>query len=123
MFDFKGLLSKQSEDKGGKERPPVVVGRVPDVPPGTGKVFTAMGREIGVFNVDGEFHAISNICPHQYRPIGTAEFQGKMLTCLWHSFEFNVETGDCPVAPQFRLTKFPVQIEGENILVAFSETG
>jgi nitrite reductase/ring-hydroxylating ferredoxin subunit len=123
MFDFKGLLGKKQQ--GGTPADAsfsfMQVGQVADVPPGAGKVFTVMGREIWVFNIDGVFHAINNICPHQYRPIGTAEFQGKMLTCLWHSFEFDVETGACAVAPQFQLTKFPVRVEGENILVALRE--
>ena len=30
-----------------------------------GKLVTIEGREIGVFNVHGEFYALRNRCPHQ----------------------------------------------------------
>ena len=47
----------------------VVVGRLADFPAGTHKVVQAGGREIGVFNVDGRFYGLPNLCPHQTGPL------------------------------------------------------
>ena len=41
-----------------------VLARPARSPPGTCKIVTAMGREIGIFNVGGEYYALSNRCPH-----------------------------------------------------------
>ena len=46
-----------------------VVGTVDDIPPGSRKVILVNGREIGVFNVNGEYFAVLNRCPHQGGPL------------------------------------------------------
>src|SRR5262245_16917705 len=42
---------------------------VEELPPGTRRLVKLGGREIGVFNVHGEFFAIRNRCPHQGGPL------------------------------------------------------
>lgn len=41
------------------------VGLVRDIPPGNRKVVNIRGREIVVFNVQGDFYALLNRCPHE----------------------------------------------------------
>ncbi|WP_202914461.1 Rieske (2Fe-2S) protein [Paenibacillus antri] len=36
-----------------------------DIPEGTSKIVEVKGRSIGVYNVNGEYYAIQNYCPHQ----------------------------------------------------------
>lgn len=96
----------------------IQVASVDELPPGTGKVVAIRGREVGLFNSEGELHAIENVCPHQQRPIGTMGFNGIRVTCLWHSLTFNLETGRCLDAPHYQLHKYPVKVEGGKILVA-----
>ena len=45
----------------------VVVGKVSEIPPGNRKIIVPFRGKagIGVFNVDGKFYAIRNICPHR----------------------------------------------------------
>ncbi len=45
---------------------------VQDVPPGHSKLLYIQGREIALFNADGTFYAVKNICPHR----GTALDRG-----------------------------------------------
>ncbi len=97
------------------------VASVNEVPPGTGKVVVVKGQEVGIFNVEGNIHAINNICPHNYRPIGTAEIEGSEVTCLWHSFKFNLKTGICFDAPQYRLRRYHVEVENGNIFIELRE--
>ena len=40
----------------------VKVATVSQVAPGTGMVATVNDKEVAVFNVDGTFHAIDNVC-------------------------------------------------------------
>jgi nitrite reductase/ring-hydroxylating ferredoxin subunit len=41
-----------------------VVAKVGEIPVGGKKLISVKGRDIGVFNVNGEFFALLNKCPH-----------------------------------------------------------
>lgn len=86
-----------------------IVATVDEIAPGTCKVVTVKGREIGIFNVNQEFFAMINRCPHQGAPLCRGaivsrlvapmpgeyrlERQGEMLRCPWHCWEFDIRTG------------------------------
>src|SRR6476659_94479 len=42
-----------------------VVARREDIPPGGRKVVRVAGREVGIFNLEGTFYALKNVCAHQ----------------------------------------------------------
>ena len=46
-----------------------VVATVAEIPPGQRKLVTIRGRQIAVFNLDGEFFGLFNRCPHQGGPM------------------------------------------------------
>ena len=35
------------------------------IPPGERRIVELSGLSIGIFNLDGEFYALANVCPHQ----------------------------------------------------------
>lgn len=120
MFGLKRLLGLEAGDadsepavEAGMER----VASLDEIPPGKGKVVVVRGSEVGVFNVDGALHAIDNICPHSYRPIGNSAFEGTQVTCLWHGLKFNVVTGVCEEAPHHEVKKYRVQVQGDDVYV------
>jgi nitrite reductase/ring-hydroxylating ferredoxin subunit len=105
-----------------------VVARPEEIPPGGRKILTVAGRSIGVFNLDGEFFALRNRCPHQ----GGALCEGKLwgvlkadapgsfqyersreiLACPWHGWEFHVRTGQSWCAPErLRVRRYEVSVE------------
>lgn len=88
-----------------------------DLPPGTGKVVKALDREYALFNVDGEFHAIDNACPHANGPLGQGVLEGRIVTCNDHGWTFDVTTGECVSRPGNRVEKVPVRYDGERILL------
>ena len=58
--------------------PPRVGARVADIPPGSRKIVNLGGPSgIGVFNLDGRFYALKNICPHQGAEICKGEVTGR----------------------------------------------
>jgi hypothetical protein len=62
------------KDDGERKTRAHIVGPVSEFPDGSHRVVDIAGRQIGVFNIKGTFHALPNICPHQTgprRPIGT----------------------------------------------------
>jgi nitrite reductase (NADH) small subunit len=108
------------------------VARAEDLPQGTHRIVRVGNREIGVFNIRGEHHAIPNLCPHQRGPLcegatsGTIDYgphtgwklawiyEDEVVTCPWHSLEFHVPTGRCLAFSDIRLRKFEVTVcDGE----------
>ena len=113
-----------------------IVATVGDLPPGERKVVNLEGREIGVFNIKGEFYALRNRCPHQGGALckgrlsgfvtakvpGEYEYtrKGEILRCPWHGWEYDIKTGQSWVDPaSVRVRSYDVevasgaQIEGE----------
>lgn len=113
----------------------IEVATVAELPEGTHKVVQLGVREIGVFNVRGEFYAIPNVCFHQNGPLcrgsisGTIRAEertdwklkwvneGEIVVCPWHSLEFNVTTGECVAYPGRRLPTYLVRVEDGKIFV------
>lgn len=69
------------------------IARADEIPSGTAKVATVNGRELAVFNVNGTFYAIYNICPHQGGPLAEGTLKGHTVSCPWHDLAFDVRTG------------------------------
>ena len=105
-----------------------VVAGVDELPPGTRKIVDVAGRQIGVFNIGGEFFALRNRCPHQGADlcrgdlVGLLESDGpgsyrfdpshRLLVCPWHGWEFDVATGQSYFDPlRTRVRPFPVSVE------------
>jgi nitrite reductase (NADH) small subunit len=109
------------------------VASLAELPPGARKIVEVEGRSIGVFNVNGTFVAVLNVCPHELvevcrgrvggttLPSQPGEFrwgrEGEILACPWHGWEFDLLTGRALADPCKRLRKFPVTVEGETVYV------
>jgi nitrite reductase/ring-hydroxylating ferredoxin subunit len=72
---------------------------------------------IAVCNAEGEVHALEGICPHAGGPLGQGALHGATLVCPWHAWEWDVRTGGLDVDPDFKIPKFAVKVEGDDILV------
>lgn len=105
-----------------------VVGRVADIPPGGRKLVEVDGRGVVVFNLKGEFYALSNTCPHRggslAQGILTGLVQssapgeyvhsrpGEIIRCPWHQWEFDIKTGRSWCDPRkVRLMRYNVAVE------------
>jgi 3-phenylpropionate/trans-cinnamate dioxygenase ferredoxin subunit len=71
-------------------------------------------------NVDGEFYAVSNICPHSARPIleHKSSMHDNQVKCPHHGSIFDMATGDLVrgLATEC-LTKYAVRVDGGSVLV------
>jgi 3-phenylpropionate/trans-cinnamate dioxygenase ferredoxin subunit len=117
-----------------------IVGTVDDIPPGSRKVILVNGREIGVFNVNGEYFAVLNRCPHQGGPLCSGrqtgflvaptpgDYQlsrpGEVIRCPWHGWEFDLRSGQSWCEPsKVRVRRYDVAVESGETLVAAVEDG
>lgn len=95
----------------------VRVARVSEVPPGSGRVVVVQGHPVALFNVDGRFHAVSNVCLHRGGPVGEGELDGPIVTCPLHGWEYDVRTGANTINSAARLKTYEVRLEGDEVLV------
>lgn len=95
----------------------VRVAKASEVPPGSGKVVVVHGFPVALFNVDGTFHAVSNVCLHRGGPIGEGTLDGPIVTCPLHGWEYDVRTGKNVANPMARLRTFTVRVEDDEVLV------
>ena len=90
---------------------------VNDVPVGSGHVAEIGNRSIAIFNVNGTFFALNNICAHRGGPLGEGELDGEVVTCPWHSWEYNVRTGISLTAPSASVKTYAGKIDGDDVKV------
>ncbi len=88
-----------------------------DVKAGCGKSIEINGKPLALFNVDGGFYAINDVCGHRGGPLGEGELDGKTVICPWHGWRYNVTTGENELVPDLPTEKYDVKIDGEDILV------
>lgn len=56
--------------------------------------------------------AFRNACAHQGLPLdrGVCDAAAGTITCPWHGFQFDSESGECFSAPQCQLEPFPLRV-------------
>ena len=102
-------------EAGGRDYIPA--GRTAEIEPGRARVVYHRGVEIALYNVDGVFYAVDNLCPHEGGPLVAGTVRGKVLSCPWHRWQFHLDTGCSPVNPAIRVQTYPVRIEGDQIQI------
>ncbi len=95
------------------------VANVGDIPEGEGRSYAVNGRMVGIFNIDGEYSAINDTCPHMGASLASGHVEGSAVTCPWHAWRFCVKEGtwlDNPNA-KVKTDKYEVRLEGTHIQV------
>ena len=93
------------------------VAKVEDILPGQVRVFTVNDRAIAIFNIDGRFHAIYNVCPHEGGPLNKGRVRGYVVSCPWHDLAFDVRNGQGTDGGGYCVGSYEVQIEDGQIYV------
>ena len=93
-----------------------------DLPPGQGTEANVAGRAVAIFNVGGAFYALSNTCLHRGGPLGEGQLEGKVVTCPWHSWEYDMTTGKTVQNPNTGVGCYAVEIRGEEIFVSLGQS-
>ena len=90
---------------------------VEDVPVGEGRVVEAQGKVLALFNVDGAYYAIDNTCVHRGGPLGEGDLDGRIVSCPWHAWRWDVTTGANVNNPAVKVACFRVAVEHGAIFV------
>jgi nitrite reductase (NADH) small subunit len=88
-----------------------------DIAPGTIQEVDVNGKALAVANINGAFHAIDNTCLHRGGPLGDGAMEGKIVTCPWHGWQFDVTTGKSSQNPAVGVSCFTVEIRAGEVFV------
>ncbi|MBS3955654.1 MAG: non-heme iron oxygenase ferredoxin subunit [Methylomicrobium sp.] len=76
------------------------------------------GVDVAVFNLEGSFYAIEDVCSHDGAEIASGELQGDEIICPRHGARFCVKTGQVKSAPAYEdIACFKVRIENQRVQV------
>jgi len=79
------------------------------------------GKQIAFFNTANGIMACDNRCPHEGYPLSEGSVsQGCTLTCNWHNWKFNLDTGENLYGGD-RLRTYPVETRDDDIWVDITE--
>lgn len=100
---------------------------LPEFPDGERRFVEVEGIEIAVLNVEGEYYAFRNFCPHMGAPLGrgpvssSADPEGdeKTLSCPFHSWAFYLETGESTFG-DLQVATFDTTVEDGEVVISLT---
>jgi nitrite reductase (NADH) small subunit len=94
------------------------VAKVGEIPEGEGASFQVGRQLVAVFNHQGEYLAIDDLCPHMGASLGAGYLDEEgVVTCPWHAWRFDAKNGKWADNPRLSINTFEVRVEGDEIQV------
>lgn len=91
----------------------IKVADVDELAPGDRKHIETKGKEITILNVDGDYYAVENFCPHMGGPVGNGRLSvdddRRIIMCPFHEWRFDLESGDVVFPSKFRVMSYDVE--------------
>lgn len=96
----------------------VEVARVDDIPVGGRLWYDFDDETVVVFNVDGEFYCIADLCTHDDGPLEEGTLEGYDVECPRHGARFDVRTGAALCLPAVTpVPSYEVKVQDGRIYV------
>src|SRR5258708_1615262 len=101
----------------------VLVAKRAELPPGGRKLAEVDGQPIAVFNIDGEYFAIDDVCTHDGGPLAEGDLlEGGQIRCPRHGARFDIRTGRALSLPAFEpVSAHRVEVRGDDVYVALQD--
>lgn len=93
------------------------IAKTSELAPGRSKAYKIADKTIAVFNLEGQFYALDDACPHRGASLAESICKNGKVFCSWHLFDFDLKTGECGAIPDFPVATYEVKIEDEEIFV------
>src|SRR6516225_4203675 len=96
----------------------IPVAQMADLLPGQMKWVAVDGERRVLANVEGTYHALSDVCGHRNAPLSRGKLHEYLIECPLHFAQFDVRTGelvDGPVSTAVPI--YEVRVEGGTIYV------
>jgi methionine sulfoxide reductase heme-binding subunit len=116
------LLAARREARADVEHAPVPPGwvnacAVDEIPEGRAKVVRCAGERVAIFKYDRKLSAVSSVCQHQNGPLGEGRVLDGCITCPWHGYQYQPETGASPAPFTEKVPTFEVAVRDGRVWV------
>jgi len=96
----------------------VKVAKADEINPGQARLIDVKGKQIALFNINGDFFAIDNMCTHEEASLAEGEISGHEVTCPLHGAKFDIWTGEVLGPPAYDdVACYAVRVVGTDIEV------
>lgn len=85
--------------------------------PGQCRTVEVRGRRFALCNVEGQYYAVDDACPHRGGPLGAGVLEGCDLYCPLHGWPFDVRTGACRTNPSRPVRTYPTRVENGKVWI------
>ena len=98
----------------------IEIAKTTELAVGRAKAVDVEGRRIALYHTADGFFATDNTCPHRGGPLAEGDLIGNEITCPWHLWGFDVETGKCAGNNEIAVVAHQVLVEGDRVMVKLS---
>jgi 3-phenylpropionate/trans-cinnamate dioxygenase ferredoxin subunit len=89
-----------------------------DIPANTHEILETDDEIIAVFNIEGEFFAIEDVCTHDGEELTGGPVEGDQIICPRHGARFCIRTGRALTPPAYEdVQTFPVRVRAGRVEV------
>jgi methionine sulfoxide reductase heme-binding subunit len=90
---------------------------VADIPENRARMVCLSGERVAIFKYDGKISAVSNVCQHQNGPLGEGKIVFGCITCPWHGYQYQPDTGASPPPFVEKVPTFNVRVKNGRVFV------
>ncbi len=80
------------------------------------------GHSIALFNIDGQFYAIADSCPHQGASLSGGQLQGRVVQCCAHGLRFDLVSGYLLNSDKLKVTTYPVEKDDDRLYIVIEDS-
>jgi sulfoxide reductase heme-binding subunit YedZ len=81
------------------------------------RIVCLSGERVAIFKYDGKISAVSNVCQHQNGPLGEGKIVFGCITCPWHGYQYQPDTGASPPPFVEKVPTFNVRVKNGRVFV------
>ena len=90
---------------------------VADIPENRARIVCLSGERVAIFKYDGKISAVSNVCQHQNGPLGEGKIVSGCITCPWHGYQYQPDTGASPPPFVEKVPTFNLLVKNGRVFV------
>ena len=90
---------------------------IAEIPEHRARIVCLSGERVAIFKYDGKISAVSNVCQHQNGLLGEGKIVFGCITCPWHGYQYQPETGASPPPFVEKVPTFNVRVRSGRVFV------
>ena len=90
---------------------------IADIPENRARIICLAGERVAIFKYEGKISAVSNVCQHQNGPLGEGKIVFGCITCPWHGYQYQPDTGASPPPFVEKVPTFNVRVKNGRVYV------